>query len=101
MAQAKVCFAPERDAAAISWPRRPNDFPLNAINKALEYLYRNDDLAPYLYQVYNGDLNIGMVVAGNFNPESDAEIRAIFDNIVENDKNAPQSGEWAAFTVEV
>lgn len=39
MATAVVCFNPEHDIAAIRWDRRPNDFPVDAVNKAREALY--------------------------------------------------------------
>jgi hypothetical protein len=102
MATAVVCFNPEHDMAAIRWDRRPNDFPVDAINRALEALYRNDDLAPYLYMVYSGDQSLGLLVAGNFNPESDGEIRAVFDDIVNRDNIAPEtSGDYARLEVPV
>ncbi|HZU71979.1 MAG TPA: hypothetical protein VE990_04340 [Acidimicrobiales bacterium] len=102
MANAVVCFNPEHDIAAIRWDRRPNDFPVDAVNRALEALYRNDDLAPYLYVVYGGDQTLGLLVASNFNPENDSEIRAVFNDIVNRDNIAPETtGDYARIEVQV
>lgn len=102
MARAVVSFNPEHDAAAIAWDRRPNDFPVDAVNQALTRLYKNNDLAPYLFMVYDGDNSIGLLVAGNFNPENDAEIRAVFSDIVNRDNIAPEtSGDYARMEVQV
>lgn len=120
MATATICFNPDHDAAAIKWDRRPNDMPFPALNYALQQLYRDDansgqgNLAPYLYEVYDGNNLIGILVAGNFNPggdvedpnfsaaEADREIRAVWSDILNRDEVGREDyGPFAHYEVEV
>lgn len=101
MALVTVSFNVEGDAAAIDFlSHRPSDMPTDAVNKALEVLYAADDLAPYLYMVYNGSDCLGMLVAGNFNPENDIEIRMVWDGIVQQNRSAPLTGRLAPIQVQ-
>lgn len=101
MAKAIVYFNEDNTMAAISWGRRPQDFPLSAINPALEKLYYN--VNPYFYAIYNGDLELGLLVAEGMEFEpgdmGDMEMRTIFDGIIE--QNTQGLAGSPALTVEV
>ncbi len=102
MAIANVCFNPEQDGAAIEWSGHPVDLPINAVNEALNVLQDNPErLKLFLYEVYNGRSLLGLLITENFNPESDAEIRSIWDGIIDQNRNVALGGDLAPIQVNV
>lgn len=112
MTQAFVCFNDAHDLAAVRWDKRPNDIPADAINRSLELLYKMSDLAPYVFVVWDGAIEVGLVIGGNFSPgvRNDgtvdpvamaAEIKAVWSNILNDNSLVPQTGDFAPFIVEV
>lgn len=88
-----MVFNPEHDAAIVDWLTRPTDFPLDAVNFALQKLYEQN-LLPFIYEAYNGDDEAdGLLIAESMELE-DEEIYALFNQIREANQAASQTGEW-------
>jgi hypothetical protein len=95
MARAYVIWNVEHDAAIIKWERRPNDFPLDPINNVLAKMYNMGDNFPYpyLYEAYQYDTALGLLVMGGAELSGD-EITALFCQISDTNNVAPQVGEF-------
>lgn len=96
---AKVYFSPEHNAAAIDMIDHDDhlDKVTNAINYALEKLYSAPgDLGPYIYEAWNGDSLLGLVISEPFGVTEDSRILLEFDRILNSNKEAPELGDWAS-----